>query len=480
MRAHATTAIWLAAWLAAGPAAAETYHVAPGGDDGGPGTESEPWETIQRAADTMVAGDTVLIHEGTYAEHVTPASSGAPGAMIVYAAAEGETAVIDGTGVTVPDWGGLFQISRRSHIEVAGLRVQHSSNVGIFVDRANTITIRSNVTYDTFSSGIGVWSSQGVDVIGNEVELACNDGSQECITIGVTTDFTVGGNHVHHSGPGTIGGEGIDIKAGSSRGMVFLNHVHHIERLGIYVDSWDAHQFDIEVFSNVVHDCSANGYALAAEAGGLLENVRVYNNVAWGNASVGLTVARWGDPGLAHPMQDLFIVNNTLVGNGVSGWGGGIFVENHEAVNVVIRNNLVSQNASFQIRAAEPVPLEELVVDHNLVDGFRGATGELRGTDAVEGDPLFADPASNDYHLLEGSPAIDAGSSVQAPEIDFDYAARPAGEAHDIGAFEWSAGAEDEAEVIETVPDAPADASSEDPVPDDGEPGRGCGCTIAA
>ena len=64
-------AAWLAtAWLAAGPALADTFHVATGGDDSGPGTESEPWETIQKAADTLVAGDVVLIHAGTYNEWV--------------------------------------------------------------------------------------------------------------------------------------------------------------------------------------------------------------------------------------------------------------------------------------------------------------------------------------------------------------------------------------------------------------------------
>jgi hypothetical protein len=448
--------------------------VAPGGDDSAPGTESEPWETIQRAADTLVAGDVVVIHEGTYGEHVRPASSGSEGAAIVYTAAEDETATIDGSGVSVPEWGGLFEISSRSHIEVVGLRVVHSPRAGIFVDRSNNITIRDNVTYDTVSSGIGVWSSQGVDVIGNEVELACNDGSQECITVALTSDFTVGGNHVHHSGPGTNGGEGIDIKHGSSNGMVFLNHVHHIERLGIYVDAWDAHTFDIEVFSNLVHECNANGYALAAEAGGLLENVRVYNNVAWGNGYVGMSVASWGDPGLAHPMQDLFIINNTFVDNGASGWGGGIHVENPEAENVVIRNNILSQNASFQIGASSEVPLSHLVVDHNLIDGFRDAEGEMRGSDHVEGDPLFVDPDVADYHLLEGSPAIDAGSAVQAPDLDYDYAARPSGAAHDIGAFEWNSGDEDEVEPVE-----PLDASTDPEGPDDGggESG-GCGCAL--
>lgn len=43
-----------------------TYYVSPSGNDKNPGTETQPWQTIQKAADTLVAGDTVYIKEGFY------------------------------------------------------------------------------------------------------------------------------------------------------------------------------------------------------------------------------------------------------------------------------------------------------------------------------------------------------------------------------------------------------------------------------
>jgi hypothetical protein len=46
--------------MASGP---QNYYVAPNGN---PGDVNHPWCTIQHAADTMVAGDTVLIRSGTY------------------------------------------------------------------------------------------------------------------------------------------------------------------------------------------------------------------------------------------------------------------------------------------------------------------------------------------------------------------------------------------------------------------------------
>ncbi|WP_290062311.1 choice-of-anchor Q domain-containing protein, partial [Amycolatopsis solani] len=52
------------------------------------------------------------------------------------------------------------------------------------------------------------------------------------------------------------------------------------------------------------------------------------------------------------------------------------------------------------------------------------------------GNPGFADPAHGDYHLAEGSAAVDAGSPRRAPVFDLDGVARPAGAGFDIGAYE--------------------------------------------
>ncbi|HJN16538.1 MAG TPA: HEAT repeat domain-containing protein, partial [Armatimonadota bacterium] len=86
------------------------FHVAqnhPNARDGNPGTEDEPWLTIQKAAGTLNAGDTVLIHDGLYREEVRPFCGGAgPDRMITYAAAPGESPVIAGSDVWDAEWTG--------------------------------------------------------------------------------------------------------------------------------------------------------------------------------------------------------------------------------------------------------------------------------------------------------------------------------------------------------------------------------------
>ena len=421
------------------------YYVAPTGTDSGPGTLAQPWQTIQKAAETMVAGDTVYIRAGTYREQVVPRNSGSPGSYITYAAYPGEMPTLDGSGVALQDTlVGLFEVSAKSYIRVSGLRVAnvtvHSNNGGIIVKRSSYITIESSQTYNTISSGIGIWNSQNVTVDGNRIERANNSSSQECLTMAGTSAFQVSNNEVLDCGD-----EGINVKNGSSNGKVFGNHVHHTASAGIYVDAYEQHTYDIEVYQNLIHDSSGdNGIALGSEKGGLLENVHVYNNIIYNNRYVGVLLSTAGSGnGLGeHPLKNIRIDNNTIYGNGWTGYGGGILVDNPDAQEVVIRNNLVSQNLSFQIAMDSSVQPQAVTIDHNLVHGYRGYPGETYGSAYVAGDPLFADPAAADLHLREGSPAIDAGSAAGTPVDDYDGTLRPLDgdgdgvSAHDIGAFE--------------------------------------------
>ncbi|MBI5446684.1 MAG: right-handed parallel beta-helix repeat-containing protein, partial [Deltaproteobacteria bacterium] len=270
---------------------------------------------------------------------------------------------------------------------------------------------------------------------------ACHGGIQEQISIGGTRGFRVVGNRVHDAGGTAIGGEGICLKDGSSDGVARGNTVWNVpEKVGIYVDAWDKHTHDIEVDGNVVHDC-IYGINLASEMGGLLERIRVTNNLCFGNSLRGLTVGDYG--GVAtHPMNDLQVVNNTFAGNGTSGWGGGIAVDSREARNVVVRNNVVIGHPSFGILVALAIPAGSVTVDHNLIDAYVGTVeeGETRGTDAVEADPRFVDASARDYHLSAGSSALDRGNPALAPSVDFDGVSRPQGSAVDLGAFERPAG----------------------------------------
>ena len=424
------------------PQEGEFFVSAQNGNDSGPGTANSPWKTIQHAADVLNPGETATIMAGTYYERVIPKHSGTADKVITYRAFPGDIVNLDGTGIALAedDIAGLFEIMTKSYLTVSGIRVMNvgpnMNNVGILASNSDHIRIENNYTYNTVSSGIGVWSCSNITIDGNEVELACNDGEQECITVAVTDSFEISNNHVHHGGPGTHGGEGIDAKDGSTHGIIHHNHVHHLNnRLGIYIDAWDKPTHDMEIYQNEVHDIANNdGFTLSSESGGLLQNIHIYNNIAYNNGLSGITLSENGDAP-THPMKDITIINNTFVGNGGSEWGGGIEIGNKDLENIVIRNNICSQNVNYQIYDDSLV--STVSIDHNLIDGFRGELDEeVRGTDFLEGDPLFISPNTYDFHLMSGSPAIDSGSSISAPSFDFDGISRPIGTGIDRGAYE--------------------------------------------
>jgi hypothetical protein len=83
--------------------------------------------------------------------------------------------------------------------------------------------------------------------------------------------------------------------------------------------------------------------------------------------------------------------------------------------NTVIRNNLVDSEISY--------PRANNTVDHNI----------------VVNDPnrFFRNPRKYDMRHKQGSPAIDAGSIISAPEIDINGVRRPQGIGVDVGPYEF-------------------------------------------
>ena len=87
--------------------AAGTQHaVAVNGSDANAGTESAPWRTIGHALAALGAGETLVVHGGTYSEHVSAAlHPGTSAAPILVRAATGERPIVAGLlWLTSPTW----------------------------------------------------------------------------------------------------------------------------------------------------------------------------------------------------------------------------------------------------------------------------------------------------------------------------------------------------------------------------------------
>jgi Protein of unknown function (DUF1565). len=83
---------------------ARELHVAKSGNDKNDGCQATPFLTINKAAKVALPGDTVIVHEGTYRERVSPQYGGLSDTKrITYQAAEGEAVTIKGSEI-IKDW----------------------------------------------------------------------------------------------------------------------------------------------------------------------------------------------------------------------------------------------------------------------------------------------------------------------------------------------------------------------------------------
>jgi hypothetical protein len=127
--------------------------------------------------------------------------------------------------------------------------------------------------------------------------------------------------------------------------------------------------------------------------------------------------------------------HNTLAGN-VGAEGGGALVG--EDATVVLTNTiLVGHAVGIGVIASSTATLEATLWYNNGSD-TGGAGAIYTGAVNIWGDPTFVDPAGWNYHLLEGSPAVDAGVDAGTMS-DIDGDKRPRGPGYDIGADEYPA-----------------------------------------
>jgi uncharacterized repeat protein (TIGR01451 family) len=160
----------------------------------------------------------------------------------------------------------------------------------------------------------------------------------------------------------------------------------------------------------------------------------IQNNILENNSCRGLNLTL---PAGSTPV----ILNNTFIGNDV-----GIRIDRRNTlITQVYRNNIIVQNGiglevEFGTETENPIWENNLVfgnaIDYEVINDQSWVNGN------ISSDPLFVDAAAGNYLLQTGSPAIDTGSSVGAPTVDFDGMTRPLdGDGDtvpefDMGAFE--------------------------------------------
>ena len=129
---------------------AKTYYVdqnASGSADANLGTAAQPWKTIAKAATAVVAGDSVIVKNGTYTERISFASghSGLAGKKIVFKADPRRTVFMQG-----------FQTDGVNYLRIEGFDITCSqggwNGGGIWISSSN-LEIVDNYCHDIPGTG---------------------------------------------------------------------------------------------------------------------------------------------------------------------------------------------------------------------------------------------------------------------------------------------------------------------------------------
>ncbi len=153
------------------------YYVRTDGDDANTGEENTPqgaWRNIQKAADTLVAGETVLVQPGTYSETVCPQNSGQNGQPITYKA-EGWVIL---NGETTRDY--AFELNQRDYIVIDGFEMTLYHDSGgddgtVYFHNSSHSVLRNCYIHDTARDCISMYTGSNDNLVENCLLVDCDD-----------------------------------------------------------------------------------------------------------------------------------------------------------------------------------------------------------------------------------------------------------------------------------------------------------------
>jgi hypothetical protein len=445
---------------AAPPAATgTTYHVAATGSDTNPGTAAAPFRTLQKAADTAQAGNTVLVGAGTYAA-VSLSRSGTAANWIHFQNAPGARPLVSGSGGVLVRISGSFV--RFSGFEIAG----GQWGVRVFTP-AHDVVVENNLIRGQRASG-----QEGV-----AVEIGDTFSQQNPVA-----NVTVQDNDIRADTLPEPESNVILAKAASGGHVIRRNrivffyqggNVHGTDCIG-GLPNFDPHGGffkDTDVNDNYCEGATDEG----VEIDGGNANVRVWGNTIVGaNIGFSITPVHYGPVyvfrNVVYALRDHWIGSCLSVKDGETGTGAVFFYHNtfHAPVgsacanslkgfakygsggsqtNVTVKNNILHHwgrahetgpktfdgNLSFVEPASGDKYSEWGGTNYFSFDSFRSGTGQE--ANGRYGKATFLNAASGDYRLAAGSLGVD--DALPIPAFNGPGTAWPTlGAGPDIGAHE--------------------------------------------
>jgi hypothetical protein len=387
----------------------------PMASDTNSGTEISPWPTIQKAANTVMAGDTCYVKAGTYNERVTPSNSGTRGNLITFAAYQNETVIVRG-----------FNLTSRNYIRVIGFEITHAG---------------SGYNYD----GVFLAGSTGCEILHNYIHHTSKNGNGgiRCAYGSPCSNLVIRGNRIEYPGCAAgdtgncVGLPGINLRG--TYNLVEYNEISHIEdyiefnglsgnsyniirnnKLGTnggdwadfpdcrtasggpycpsdywHIDGLQTGPIDHIVFERnyMVDNAVSNAHGFIVEGAG--DNMIVRENA----------FVRSGYSGMPKAIDYVQIYNNTVIDSfyyaplqyetfSFSNYSGDQSQNNQAFNNLFYKSNKDSSGTIYAVTGSSSV-----TKDYDCYY-LSGNPSESHG---VKGDPKFVSYATDDFHIASDS-----------------------------------------------------------------------------
>ena len=440
--------------------------MAPNGSDSNPGSQSQPFRTIQKGVNGLQAGDTLLIRGGTYAERVVLNQRvGSPSNWITIRAYPNETVTLDGQNSLAHNFyiGGGAE-PKTQYVRIQGLRLLNARTAIAINEHASDIAIDGNRLEGFVDSGIyiGLFSLPNIPtgriiIQNNTIVRNKLPGASGGTNIGLYNNQ--GGNIIRNNVIQDTTGNPNDISSPT-----------HLDCIGGGSDfqMGTGLNRDTDVYNNTITDCSDDGI----QADGIAMNVRI-----WGN-TLRAKKTNWSGislvPSIVGPV---YVFRNLVIGQLTSGMkqgqnstgaqyiyhntfyttqasADGFFQSDTGLKNVTALNNII-QGGRYAIEYSEPSSGSNIRFDYNNLystdpsrfvklyrsylnyDGFRELGYETHGLN-LDATNEFIDAEEGDFHLKVGSRLVNRGVVIPGfndPHSRWAYR----GSAPDLGAYELTA-----------------------------------------
>lgn len=303
---------------------------------------------------------------------------------------------------------------------VSGSSIFQNGRTGMQILESDRITIENNRIYKHPLAGVRILGSIEnekhkllVRIAGNRIYLNQRAGIRAMPRPVGKIDLAVVGNSIYQNETAGVRVEN------NTRLTAEGNQIHDNGGAGII-----AHESvippELDIYRNRISFNNGEGIQIV---NGITGRIGISNNWIYGNYLSGIGVGLFHSP--ISKLDNIKIMNNTIVSNGSSYEGSGI--RSDSKGKVIIMNNIVAYNYQTGIRTEDCGGYSYNLLYANGETGnccadpgsapfrieweqYAGCPGRKKGD--LIGNPLFVDPDNYNFYLQDKSPAIGAGKDV--------------------------------------------------------------------